>query len=35
VKPGAVEFAPNFRNAEIHQGSATVEETLLGLILFI
>ena len=33
VKPGAVEFAPNFRNAEIHQGSATVEETLPGHIL--
>ncbi len=30
VKPGAVEFAPNFRNAEIHQGEATVEENLPG-----
>jgi hypothetical protein len=29
-KPGAVEFAPNFRNAEIHQAEATVEETLPG-----
>jgi hypothetical protein len=30
VKPGAVEFAPNFRNAEIHQSEATVEENLPG-----
>src|SRR5260370_26664861 len=30
VKPGAVEFAPQFRNPEIHQGEATVEETLPG-----
>ncbi len=30
VKPGAVEFAPNFRNAEIHQTEATVEENLPG-----
>ena len=30
VKPGAVEFAPNFRNGEIHQAEAAVEETLPG-----
>ena len=30
VKPGAVEFAPNYRNPEIHQGETTVEETLPG-----
>ena len=30
VKPGAVEFAPNFQNAEIHQSEATVEENLPG-----
>jgi hypothetical protein len=30
VEPGAVEFAPNFRNPEIHQGVAAVEETLPG-----
>ena len=30
VKPGAVEFAPNFHNPEIHQGVAAVEETLPG-----
>jgi hypothetical protein len=30
VKPGAVEFAPNFRNAEIHQGEAAMEENLPG-----
>jgi hypothetical protein len=30
VKPGAVEFAPNFRNPEIHQVVAAVEETLPG-----
>ncbi len=30
VKPGAVEFAPQFRNGEIHQAEATVEETLPG-----
>jgi Carboxypeptidase regulatory-like domain len=30
VKPGAVEFAPNYRNPEIHQGEATVEESLPG-----
>jgi hypothetical protein len=28
VKPGAVEFASNFRNPEIHQGVVAVEETL-------
>jgi hypothetical protein len=30
VKPGAVEFAPGFRNGEIHQGIASVEETMPG-----
>src|SRR5258708_23032601 len=30
VKPGAVEFAPNFRNGEIHQAEAGLEETLPG-----
>jgi len=30
VKPGAVEFAPNFRNAEIHQAVAAVEQSLPG-----
>ncbi len=30
VKPGAVEFSPAFRNAEIHQGEASIEETLPG-----
>ena len=30
VKPGAVEFAPNFRNGEIQQAEAAVEETLPG-----
>jgi hypothetical protein len=30
VKPGAVEFAPNFENAEIHQAEATVEKSLPG-----
>jgi hypothetical protein len=30
VKPGAVEFAPAFRNPEIHQGEVTVEEQLPG-----
>ena len=30
VKPGAVEFAPNFRNPEVHQAVAAVEETLPG-----
>jgi hypothetical protein len=28
VKPGAVEFAPNFRNPEIHQAVASIETTL-------
>ena len=28
IKPGAVEFAPNFRNPEIHQAVAAVEESL-------
>ena len=30
VKPGAVEFAPEFRNPEIHQAVAGVEQTLPG-----
>jgi hypothetical protein len=30
VKPGAVEFAPTFRNPEIHQGVAALEESLPG-----
>jgi hypothetical protein len=30
VKPGAVEFAPNFRNPEIHQAVAAIEESLPG-----
>src|SRR5581483_3088936 len=30
VKPGAVEFAPSFRNPEIHQAVASIEETLPG-----
>lgn len=30
VKPGAVEFAPSFRNGEIQQAEAAVEETLPG-----
>jgi hypothetical protein len=30
VKPGAVEFAPNFRNPQIHQAIATIEEILPG-----
>jgi hypothetical protein len=30
IKPGAVEFAPNFHNPEIHQAVAAVEEKLLG-----
>jgi len=30
VKPGAVEFAPNYRNAEVHQGVAALEENLPG-----
>ena len=28
VKPGAVEFAPNFRNPEVHQAVASIEEEL-------
>jgi len=28
IKPGAVEFAPNFRNSEIHQAVAALEESL-------
>ncbi|MFZ0746202.1 MAG: carboxypeptidase-like regulatory domain-containing protein, partial [Terracidiphilus sp.] len=28
VKPGAVEFAPDFRNGEVHQAVASVEESL-------
>jgi len=30
VKPGAVGFAPNFRNPEVHQAMASAEETLPG-----
>jgi hypothetical protein len=30
VKPGAVEFASNFRNSEVHQGVAAIEQTLPG-----
>ncbi len=30
IKPGAVEFAPNFHNPEVHQGIASVEEKLPG-----
>jgi len=30
VKPGAVEFAPTFRNGEVHQAVAAVEQTLPG-----
>ncbi|MGD0520157.1 MAG: carboxypeptidase-like regulatory domain-containing protein [Terracidiphilus sp.] len=30
IKPGAVEFAPNFRNPEVHQAVVAVEETLPG-----
>jgi hypothetical protein len=30
VKPGAVEFAPNFRNPEVHQAVTAIEETLPG-----
>ena len=28
VKPGAVEFAPNFRNSEVHQAVAALEQSL-------
>jgi hypothetical protein len=30
VKPGAVEFSPNFRNPEVHQAVAAVEEEVPG-----
>jgi hypothetical protein len=30
VKPAAIEFAPNFRNPEVHQAVAAVEENLPG-----
>jgi hypothetical protein len=30
VKPGAVEFAPSFRNGEVHQAVVSVEQTLPG-----
>jgi hypothetical protein len=30
IKPDVVEFAPNFRNPEVHQAVAAVEETLPG-----
>jgi hypothetical protein len=30
VKPGALEFAPNFRDPEVHQAVTAVEETLPG-----
>lgn len=30
VTPGAVEYAPNFRNAEVHQAVASVEQSLPG-----
>ncbi len=30
VKPGAVEFATNFRNPEVHQAVAAIEQTLPG-----
>jgi hypothetical protein len=30
VKPGAVEFAPAFRNSEVHQALTAIEETLPG-----
>ncbi len=30
VKPGAVEFAPNFRNPEVHQAVAAIEQELPG-----
>jgi hypothetical protein len=33
VKPGAVEFAPNFRNPEVHQAVASIEESLPGHVL--
>jgi hypothetical protein len=30
IKPGAVEYAPGYRNAEIHQAIASIEESLPG-----
>ncbi len=33
VMPGAVEFSPNFRNGQVHQAQATVEENLPGRVL--
>jgi hypothetical protein len=30
VKPGVVEFAPSFHNAEVHQAELSIEETLPG-----
>ncbi len=30
VKPGAVEFAPNFRNPQVHQAIAAIEQALPG-----
>jgi hypothetical protein len=30
VKPGAIEFAPNFRNPEVHQAVAAIEQPLPG-----
>lgn len=33
VKPSAVEFAPGFRNAQVHQAVASVEQTLPGRVL--
>ena len=30
VKPGAVEFDPHFRNGEIHQAEASIDESLPG-----
>jgi hypothetical protein len=30
ITPGAVEFAPNFRNPEVHQAVAAIEETMPG-----
>ncbi len=33
VKPGAIEFAPNFRNAQIHQGMVEMDERLPGRVL--
>jgi hypothetical protein len=30
VKPGAIEFAPGFRNAEVHQAIAAIEQELPG-----